>query len=178
MSAKPSTGEISIAESLNVQDEKIGKVVEEVDRFFRSVHANIEDWKFAMEDDGDGTRIFVRFQIHLNMNGASSHSGTAEARRNGSGVSRARGGGAPADGESRPSRDRRAATASGRTADLRAATVPETDPDPDLGPIVKEWKRKRDGGPRMEFHVEGAPFLDAPPERRSRKRSRGHARKI
>jgi hypothetical protein len=54
----------SLVTDILTPDDKMGRIVDEVDRFFRSVHAGMEDWKFAMEDDGDGTRIFVRFQIH------------------------------------------------------------------------------------------------------------------
>jgi len=34
-----------------------------MDDFFDNINAEIEDWKFSMEEQRDGTRIFARFQI-------------------------------------------------------------------------------------------------------------------
>src|SRR5579863_570218 len=70
---KQNTRALSIPAAKGADDEKMHNIVDEVDRFFKSVHAEIEDWKFSMEDYGDGTRIFVRFQLHINRSGASAH---------------------------------------------------------------------------------------------------------
>jgi hypothetical protein len=174
MSEKPTSGGTSVADILNVQDEKIGKVVEEVDRFFRSVHADIEDWKFAMEDEGDGTRIFVRLQIHLRTSGASSRPGKSKARRRDQGEVTLRHDDLTG-GEEPPSVQVQVDT-SGREVPQKLEVA--TRSDPDLAPIVEEWKRKRESGPRVEFHKAGAPLLDAVPERKSSKRSRAHTPQV
>ena len=41
------------------------KVVDELDKFFDSMNAELEDWKVTMEEFTDGTRIFARFQVLL-----------------------------------------------------------------------------------------------------------------
>jgi hypothetical protein len=160
MAAKPSGTETPLTEVLNVQDEKIGKVVEEVDRFFRSVHASIEDWKFAMEDDGDGTRIFVRFQIHINPSASSSRLG--KPREKGT----AKGEGSTRDGDSASRKGRPAMREPNESSNLDDPDQldPSARSDPDLAPMVEEWKRKRKNGPRVEFHEVGAPLLDEQPE--------------
>jgi hypothetical protein len=174
MEANAAPKQTSVSEILSVQDEKIGKVVEEVDRFFRSVHANIEDWKFAMEDDDDGTRIFVRFQIHIHPSGGTTTGRPAPAR-------------APEREahSARPQRRRRAprhprAPGTSVTTDRDELESPGAiaDSDPDLAAFVEEWRRKRANGPRVEFHEEGAPLLDDrdeanPPRRRRAGRPRG-----
>src|SRR5579863_6911100 len=66
---KQNTRALSIPAAKGADDEKMHQIVDEVDRFFKAVHADIEDWKFSMEDYGDGPRIFVRFQIHVNKSG-------------------------------------------------------------------------------------------------------------
>ncbi len=43
--------------------EQAEKVVDEVDRFFDNLNAEIEDWKISMEEFKDGTRIFARVQV-------------------------------------------------------------------------------------------------------------------
>jgi hypothetical protein len=167
LSAKSASNEAPVADIVVDQDEKIGKVVEEVNRFFRSIHADIEDWKLAMEDDGDGTRIFVRFQIHLDTAGTSSKSGSSRAL-GGSGTE-------PVVRDEGPAR-------LGESPFTEEQNLPSNldDPvvldsvirsDPDLGSFIEEWKRKRESGPHVEFHKAGAPLLDAPPEGKSSKRN-------
>ncbi len=39
------------------------KIVDEVDKFFDNLNAEIEDWKISMEEFKDGTRVFARVQI-------------------------------------------------------------------------------------------------------------------
>ncbi len=80
MSMKPKKGTGSVTELAGRGKQKMVTIVDEVDRFFKSVHADIEDWKFSMEDYGDGTRIFVRFQVHINR---SEDSPSPPGRRNG-----------------------------------------------------------------------------------------------
>ncbi|MFA5312056.1 MAG: hypothetical protein WC375_01915 [Methanomassiliicoccales archaeon] len=43
--------------------ENVEKIVDEIDRFLSTINAEMEDWKVSMEEYGDGTRIFARFQI-------------------------------------------------------------------------------------------------------------------
>jgi len=44
-----------------------GSMMEAVAKLFENLNIGIEDWKLAMEESRDGTRIFVRFQIHVKM---------------------------------------------------------------------------------------------------------------
>lgn len=39
------------------------RLVDEMERFFDSLNAEIEDWKISMEEYKDGTRVFARVQI-------------------------------------------------------------------------------------------------------------------
>jgi hypothetical protein len=41
----------------------VENIVNEIDMFLDSLNAEIEDWKFSMEEFKDGTRIFARVQI-------------------------------------------------------------------------------------------------------------------
>jgi len=43
----------------------VEKLADTVDKFFENLQLEIEDWKFSMEEFSDGTRIFIRFQIHV-----------------------------------------------------------------------------------------------------------------
>lgn len=55
-----------IVSMLNIVDgkkENIETMVRTVEDFFENLQLEIEDWKVSMEDFGEGTRVFVRFQI-------------------------------------------------------------------------------------------------------------------
>ena len=43
--------------------ENVEKIADEIDKFFDSIDAELEDWKVSMEEYSDGTRIYARFQI-------------------------------------------------------------------------------------------------------------------
>ena len=43
--------------------DNVEKIVDEMDKFFENMNAELEDWKVSMEEFSDGTRIFARFQI-------------------------------------------------------------------------------------------------------------------
>lgn len=47
------------------RSENVEKIVDELDNFFASINAEIEDWKISMEEFPDGTRVFARFQLLL-----------------------------------------------------------------------------------------------------------------
>lgn len=53
----------SVLQLVGGKRENVEKIVEEIDTFFENLNAEIEDWKFSMEEFRDGTRIFARFQI-------------------------------------------------------------------------------------------------------------------
>jgi hypothetical protein len=53
----------SVLQLVGGKPENVGKIVEELDKFFDNLNAEIEDWKFSMEEFRDGTRIFARFQV-------------------------------------------------------------------------------------------------------------------
>lgn len=46
-------------------ESKVETIVNEIDLFFDSLGAEIEDWKFSMAEYRDGTRIFFRLQVLL-----------------------------------------------------------------------------------------------------------------
>jgi hypothetical protein len=54
-----------MAEAVGSNHENIEHLVDEMDSFFASFNAEIEGWKFVMEEFEDGTRILARFQIRL-----------------------------------------------------------------------------------------------------------------
>jgi hypothetical protein len=149
------------------EDEKMTKIMDEVDRFFKSVDAEIEDWKFSMEDYGDGTRIFVRFQIHVNRSGLTPNPAGSVGKRASQGTAN----------------DRMVtqATPGGRTLpDGREVTENPMEPDGnaaarrddrDLASFVEQWRGKKDSALGGEFHKDGAPFLDA------RSTWKGHTRR-
>lgn len=56
---------ISALRLINGKKENVEKIAESVDKFFENLHLEIEDWKLSMEEFSDGTRIFIRFQIHV-----------------------------------------------------------------------------------------------------------------
>ncbi|HLY77192.1 MAG TPA: hypothetical protein VKT21_04855 [Thermoplasmata archaeon] len=148
-------------------DEKMNQIVNEVDRFFKSVHADIEDWKFSMEDYGDGTRIFVRFQIHINkatgpMEPIRSKpmARALEEATDGSVVRSIPAGPSP-PGE--PTVTVEVLGPEGTGAAKRA--------DLDLASFVELWRRKRDSSLGSAYHKDGAPYLDAGSEWKGAKRS-------
>jgi hypothetical protein len=53
----------SVLQMVGGKPENVEKIVDEVDRFFGNMNAELEDWKVSMEEFQDGTRIFARFQI-------------------------------------------------------------------------------------------------------------------
>ena len=55
----------TVIEALGANPDNVEHLVEEVDRFFESLNAEIEGWKFVMEEFEDGTRLLARFQIML-----------------------------------------------------------------------------------------------------------------
>jgi hypothetical protein len=54
---------VSALHLINGIKENVEKIVESVDKFFKNLRLEIEDWKFSMEEFSDGSCIFVRFQI-------------------------------------------------------------------------------------------------------------------
>jgi hypothetical protein len=144
------------------EGEEMYKIVDEVDRFFKSIHADIEDWKFSMEDYGDGTRLFVRFQIHFDQSAVSARPKPTSDQ----GSIR---GGLTNRADNRPA-------LSGRSEpDLResSAVLPQPDgagesrrADLDLASFVDLWRRKREQSIQGEYHKPGAPFVDARPPRK------------
>jgi hypothetical protein len=158
----------SIPEVKPGDDAKMTKIVDEVDRFFKSVHADIEDWKFSMEDYGDGTRIFVRFQIHFDQSvvtanpKASKGKGPIRAEVTGRKNALSLEGGRPTPAEpenAAASHDPDQAGAA-RRADL------------DLASFVDVWRSKRESSLHGEYHKKGAPYADARPEKKGNSRSK------
>jgi len=43
--------------------ENVEQIVNEIDKFFDTMNAELEDWKVSMEEFPDGTRIYARFQV-------------------------------------------------------------------------------------------------------------------
>jgi hypothetical protein len=136
-------------------EEKMSKIVDEVDRFFKSVHADVEDWKFSVEDQGDGTRIFVRFQIHFDPSVGTPNPKVSIESATSLKVGET---GAPRSGTASTSGSTALAVVSGpggvgaaRRADL------------DLASFVNLWRRKRENGLGAEFHKKGAPYVDVRP---------------
>lgn len=148
-------------------DEKVHQIVDEVDRFLKSVHADIEDWKFSMEDYGDGTRIFVRFQIHLDKSMVSSDPERTKARLRPPTDSSDRGDRPAIEGERIPAEPGEVAeelhAPEGNGAAQRA--------DMDLASFVQDWRQKRDSNLGGEFHKAGAPYVDGRKEWNGHKRS-------
>jgi len=57
----------NVASVLNLvggKPENVERIVEEIDKFFDSLNAEMENWKVSMEEYEDGTRFFARFQIY------------------------------------------------------------------------------------------------------------------
>jgi hypothetical protein len=55
----------TVIEAFGANRKNVEHLVDEMDRFFDSLNAEIEGWKFLMEEFEDGTRILARFQIRL-----------------------------------------------------------------------------------------------------------------
>jgi hypothetical protein len=138
------------------EDEKMRKIVDEMDRFFESVHADIEDWKFSMEDHGDGTRIFVRFQIHINKPADSSATAGSKVKKLSPGKTddRGEGGLVPAKSKSTDSPEVH------EKSPVAGGTGVPSQADTDLASFVELWKNKRESNRGLEFHKEGAPYVD------------------
>ncbi len=43
--------------------ENVEQIVNEIDKFFDTMNAELEDWKVCMEEFPDGIRVFARFQV-------------------------------------------------------------------------------------------------------------------
>jgi hypothetical protein len=163
----------SLVTDLLTQDDKMGKIVDEVDRFFRSVHAEVEDWKFAMEDDGDGTRIFVRFQIHIGSTQSASATRHSRIAAKDAGGARSR--------EEDPAAREGSLRATERSDIPPRAASPKVDvdvavaSDPDLAFFIEEWKHRRESRPHGEFHKAGAPMVEPTPRTPVHPRHRGAA---
>ena len=63
MSKKESVA--SVMHMVGGNPDNVEKIVDEMDKFFDSMNAELEDWKVTMEEFTDGTRIFARLQILL-----------------------------------------------------------------------------------------------------------------
>jgi hypothetical protein len=55
----------SVLHMVGGNPDNVEKIVDEMDKFFDSMNAELEDWKVTMEEFSDGTRIFARLQILL-----------------------------------------------------------------------------------------------------------------
>jgi DNA polymerase elongation subunit (family B) len=53
----------SVLRLVGGRPENVEKIVDELDKFLGNLNAELEDWKISMEEYGDGTRVFARFQI-------------------------------------------------------------------------------------------------------------------
>jgi hypothetical protein len=164
---KAKKGVSSITELAGAEDEKMHKIVDEVDRFFKSVHADIEDWKFSMEDYGDGTRIFVRFQIHINNPGVAPDASRSKVRALSPGETKARAVVDPPVPGGRTLPDGREVTEDVHKPDGTGAA---RQADLDLASFVEVWRAKQDSTQGVEYHKEGAPYVDAGSEWKGHKR--------
>jgi hypothetical protein len=55
----------SVLRLVGGKPENVEKIVDEIDKLFENLNAELEDWKISMEEHTDGTRIFARFQVLL-----------------------------------------------------------------------------------------------------------------
>lgn len=149
----------------------MNNIVEEVDRFFKMVHADIEDWKFSMEDYGDGPRIFVRFQIHVNKSGVALTQADPKDDR----VSPKTGDDQvlPRSIPSVPSPPTPLEVPKEIHEPVGASAASRADLD--LASFVEHWRHTRDNNAAAEFHKEGAPYMDAGSHWKGEKRSSGDA---
>jgi hypothetical protein len=147
-------------------DEKIHSIVNEVEQFLKSVHADIEDWKFAMEDYGDGTRIFIRLQIHINKSLVPLDRTRPDDEKPVVRLEPDHVDGQTPPGTPGPPTDREVAEdlqESGPVARKRRVE--------DLASFVDVWRNKRESNLDGEFHKEGAPYVDGHSEWKGEKRS-------
>ena len=56
---------ISALRLINGKKDNVDKIAETVDKFLENLQLEIEVWKISMEEFSDGTRIFIRFQLHV-----------------------------------------------------------------------------------------------------------------
>jgi hypothetical protein len=139
------------------KDEKLTKIVGEVDRFFKSVHADIEDWKFSMEEYGEGTRIFVRFQLHINK--AEPRPGRNFSKKPIAKLEVVETAEPTPRLPSVPAPSPERALAEGGHASEAAGAASRADLD--LASFVEMWRSKPDQSKTSEFHKEGAPYMDS-----------------
>jgi len=55
-----------IVEALHLVEgkkEKVGVVIDAIEKFFENLRLDIEDWKISLEEFEEGTRVFVRLQV-------------------------------------------------------------------------------------------------------------------
>jgi hypothetical protein len=55
----------SVLHMVGGNPDNVERIVDEIDKFFDSMNAELEGWKVSMEEFSDGTRVFARFQILL-----------------------------------------------------------------------------------------------------------------
>jgi hypothetical protein len=166
---KPKSWTDAVIASTGGEDEKMHKIVAEVDRFFKSVHADVEDWKFSMEDYGDGTRIFVRFQIHINKSGDAAKLAGSKERASTPGRRGAPGEGVPTLAiEAGP--DELGARGGAHEPE---ATGAARRADSDIASFVDLWRHRRESNVGAEYHKEGSPFVDASSDEDNGRRSVG-----
>lgn len=53
----------SVLHLVGGKPENVEKIVDELDSFFETIDAELEDWKISMEEHTDGTRVYARFQV-------------------------------------------------------------------------------------------------------------------
>ena len=53
----------SVLHLVGGKPENVEKIVDEIDMFFDTMNAELEDWKVSIEEFPDGTRIYARFQV-------------------------------------------------------------------------------------------------------------------
>jgi hypothetical protein len=53
----------SVLNLIGGKPENVEKIADEIDKFFTTINAELEDWKVSMEEYSDGTRIYARFQV-------------------------------------------------------------------------------------------------------------------
>jgi hypothetical protein len=55
----------SVLQMIGGKPENVERILDEVDKFFEDLNAELEDWKISMEEFPDGTRLFARVQVLL-----------------------------------------------------------------------------------------------------------------
>jgi hypothetical protein len=155
----------SVMDLTGGDDEKVHSIVNEVEQFLKNVNADIEDWKFAMEDYGDGTRIFIRLQIHINKSLVPLDRTRPGDDKPIAGEENDRVDGHTPLGAPAPPTEREVAE------DLQESdSVARKRRVEDLASFVDVWRSKRDSNLDGEFHKEGAPYVDGHSEWKGEKR--------